>query len=45
MDIHIRRATKKDMPTIIQLQKNDAFSHPYYVTLGMEMEKIPRFGR
>lgn len=31
-DIRIRRSTKKDIPTIIKLQKNDGFPHPHYVT-------------
>ena len=31
-DLHIRRATKADIPTIITLQENDGFPHPHYVT-------------
>lgn len=40
-NIHIRRAVKKDILTLIQVQKNDGFPHPHYVTSGMEMEKMP----
>lgn len=31
-DVRFRRATKKDIPTIIMLQKNDGFPHQYYLT-------------
>lgn len=31
-NIHIRRATKKDIPTLIHLQKSDGYPHSYYLT-------------
>jgi GNAT superfamily N-acetyltransferase len=40
--IQIRHATKEDTPTLIDLQKNDGFSHQYYLT----QERLDRlFGR
>lgn len=31
-NIHIRRATKKDIPTLIHLQNSDGYPHSYYLT-------------
>lgn len=31
-NLHIRRATKADIMSIITLQENDGFPHPHYVT-------------
>lgn len=30
--VHIRQATKNDIPTLITLQRNDGFTHSYYLT-------------
>lgn len=41
-DITIRRARKKDVPTLIALQRNDGFPHQYHLT----RERLERlFGR
>lgn len=38
-DIHIRRAAKKDILTLIQVQKNDGFPHHYYL-LPERLERL-----